>query len=311
MPDSPHETEQQKIYPQDKSPENKKDAPVEKRVEEGAEEFVQVAKQEVEAAHLPWYRRVKRGYILLGIYALQIILFALLATAIHFHPVLGIDVTITREFQENQNPWLSGLMTFVSYIGYQGWLSIGLVVLAVLIFWIVDLRLEAITIAVVYAVSGILNAVIKLIVGRPRPNASLVEVFKATSGQSFPSGHVMSYVAFWGLLFTFGIILFDSRRWWRIALLVVSAFFVVMVGPSRIYLGAHWASDVLGAYLIEAALLGITLFIYLQLDQRGVLASRKEHTWFSTRKIARNRLRGRPQESPLPDTARKETDPSG
>ena len=288
MADTSHETERQKLDEPDKSTLDKGDAPVE-HIEEGPKEVVQEAKQDVAAARLPWYRRLKRGYILLGVYAALLVLFAALATFVHFHSVLGIDVTITKEFQENQNPWLSGIMTAVSYIGYQNWLSIGLVVLAAVILWLVDLRLEAIAVAVVYAVSGLLNGIIKLIVNRPRPNASLVEVFRTASGQSFPSGHVMSYVAFWGLLFTFGVILFDGRRWWRIALLVVSAFFVVMVGPSRIYLGAHWASDVLGAYLIEAALLGIALLIYLQLDQRGVLASPREHTWFSARKIARGK----------------------
>lgn len=292
MPDISRDTERQESHIGEKSAQDKPDgnkAPAENPVGEGAQEVVQEAKQEVAAARLPWYRRIKRGYILVGIYALLFVLFTLLATFVHFHPVLGIDVTITREFQENQTPWLSWLMTAISYIGYQTWLSIGLVVLAVVVFWIVDLRLEAITIAVVYALSGLLNALIKIIVNRPRPNASVIEVFQGATGQSFPSGHVMSYVAFWGLLFTFGVILFDGRRWWRIALLVISAFFVVMVGPSRIYLGAHWASDVLGAYLIETALIGIALFIYLQLDQRGVLAPRKEHTWFSARKIARGK----------------------
>ena len=292
MPDISRDTEQQESRIREKSAQDTRDdnkAPAENPIEEETQEVVQEAKQEVAAARLPWYRRIKRGYILLGIYALLFVLFALLATFVHFHPVLGIDVTITHEFQENQAPWLSWLMTAISYIGDQNWLSIGLVVLAVVIFWIVDLRLEAVIIAVVYALSGLLNALIKIIVNRPRPNASVVEVFRAATGQSFPSGHVMSYVAFWGLLFTFGVILFDGRRWWRIALLVISAFFVVMVGPSRIYLGAHWASDVLGAYLIETALIGIALFIYLQLDERGVLASRKEHTWFSARKIARGK----------------------
>jgi undecaprenyl-diphosphatase len=284
-------------YPSRETKPNKPDAPRNGAQDTGNEpveriqEEAKEAKQDVAAARLPWYRRLKRGYIFLGVYGVLVILFGLLATFVHFHSVLGVDVTITKEFQENQNPWLSGLMTAVSYIGYQNWLSIGLVVVAAVILWLVDLRLEAVTVAVVYAVSGLLDAAIKLIVGRPRPNASLVEVFRVASGQSFPSGHVMSYVAFWGLLFTFGVILFDRWRWWRIALLVVSAFFVVMVGPSRIYLGAHWASDVLGAYLIEAALLGIALFIYLQLDQRGVLSYRKEHTWFSAQKIARGKQR--------------------
>jgi membrane-associated phospholipid phosphatase len=249
-----------------------------------AEDVVQEARQDVAVMRLPWYRSIKRAYYLLGIDALLLVLFALLATFVHFHPVVGIDVTITHEFQENQSPWLQGLMTAISYIGYQMWLSIGLVVLAVLIFWIVDLRLEAMTLAVLYAVSGILNGLLKFMVGRPRPSASLVEVFRTVSGQSFPSGHVMSYVAFWGMLFTFGIILFDGHRWWRMALLVISAFFVVLIGPSRIYLGAHWATDVLGAYLIEAALLSIALLIYLQLDKRGVLARRKVHAWLSPRK---------------------------
>ena len=290
MADTSRETKaHESDVPRDSAQETEKE-PVE-RVQEEAKEVAQEAKQDVAAARLPWYRRLKRGYIFLAIYGVMVILFGLLATFVHFHSVLGVDVTITKEFQENQSPWLSGLMTAVSYIGYQDWLSVLLVLVAAVILWLVDLRLEAVTVAVVYAVSGLLNAGIKLIVGRPRPNASLVEVFRVASGQSFPSGHVMSYVAFWGLLFTFGVILFGGWRWWRIALLVVSAFFVVMVGPSRIYLGAHWASDVLGAYLIEAALLGIALFIYLQLDQRGVLAAHRSHTWFSAKKIARGKYR--------------------
>ena len=290
MANTSRETEQEGFDEPGKSARNARNEPVE-HVEEEAKEVVQEAKQDVATARAPWYRQLKRGYIFLGIYGVLIILFALLAAFVHAHPVLGIDVTITRDFQHDQTPWLSALMTAVSYIGYQDWLSILLVLVAAVILWLVDLRLEAVTVAIVYAVSGLLNAGIKIIVGRPRPNASAVEVFRIAGGQSFPSGHVMSYVAFWGLLFTFGVILFDGWRWWRIALLVVSAFFVVMVGPSRVYLGAHWASDVLGAYLIEAALLGIALLIYLQLDQRGVLAYRKEHKWFSAKKIARGKYR--------------------
>ena len=74
---------------------------------------------------------------------------------------------------------------------------------------------------------------------------------------------------------TAGVILFTGWRWWRILLLVVSASFVVLVGPSRIYLGDHWASDVLGSYLIGGVLLGMTLWIYLRLKREGVLQTER------------------------------------
>ena len=139
------------------------------------------------------------------------------------------------------------------------------------IFWIVRLRLEAVFILGLSTVSFILNNLLKLLIHRPRPSASLVEIIQHAQGQSFPSGHVMSYVAFWGLLFSFSLIVFKRDRWWRYPILLVSAFFVVLVGPSRIYLGDHWASDVLGAYLIGGLLLGLSLWLYRALLHRHIL----------------------------------------
>jgi membrane-associated phospholipid phosphatase len=148
-------------------------------------------------------------------------------------------------------------MLAVSAIGDMQLLSAGLVVLAAVIFWLLDLRLEAIVIVAVSVTSGIFDALIKSLVARPRPSAHLVDVLSAATGNSFPSGHVMSYVAFWGLLFSFGLILFQGRSWWRITLLLGSGLLVVLVGTSRVYLGAHWTSDVLGAYMLGGICLGI------------------------------------------------------
>lgn len=245
------------------------------QVEEGVGDVVEEAQQEVASARRPWYQSLRWGRILLVVYAILIALFALLSWWVFYHPVLAIDVTITREFQENQAPWLRFIMLAVSFTGNVTALSLGLIVLATALFWMVDLRLEAVMVVALSATSALLNGLIKIIVARPRPTSSLVEIIQNASGNSFPSGHVMSYIAFWGLLFSFAIILFKGNRWWRTALLIISGLFVVLVGPSRIYLGDHWASDVLGAYLIGGVLLGIALWIYLALKTKGILAPRK------------------------------------
>jgi membrane-associated phospholipid phosphatase len=261
--------------------------PFGERIEEHVELIVEEAQEEVAAARKPWYQTRKWGFILLTTDAILLVLFAFMAIFIASHPVLAIDVAITRDFQANQSPWLLDTMIAVSYFGNVMALSIGVVALTGVLFWILDLRLEAILVVVVYATSAILDGLIKLIVARPRPSASLVEIIQASSGNSFPSGHVMSYVAYWGLLFTFGIILFKGKHWWRTALLIISGLFVVLVGPSRVYLGAHWTSDVLGAYFIGGIWLAMSLWLYLYLKGRGVLAPGNKRARHFHRKYVR------------------------
>jgi membrane-associated phospholipid phosphatase len=261
--------------------------PLGERIEEDVEHIVEEAQEEVAASRKPWYQTRKWGFILLTIDVILLSLFALLAIWIAYHPVIAIDVTITRDFQTNQSSWLRYTMLAVSYFGNVMALSAGLIVLAAILLWILDLRLEAILVMVVSATTDILNSLIKLIVARPRPSASLVEIIQASSGNSFPSGHVMSYVAFWGLLFSFGIILFRGKHWWRTALLIISGLFVVLVGPSRIYLGDHWASDVLGAYLLGGIWLAMCLWLYLYVKGRGVLAHRDKRASYFHRKYVR------------------------
>ncbi len=262
-------------------------------MQEQESKVVEGARQEVETAERPRYHLGRVGRILLGVYAVLFVLFGLLAWWAHLNPVSPIDVAITREFQEHLSPWLQTTMVIISYPGNTLLLPL-LIIIAAGAFWAVGLRLEAVTTVVLSAVSALLNVGLKLLVDRPRPNASLVEVLQHATGDSFPSGHVMAYLAFWGLLFSFTIILFRPWRWWRVTLLVVSALFIALVGPSRIYLGAHWASDVLGSYLIGGVLLGITLWIYLLLKDRGTLET--EH--MRTRMTGSSMLRTFPLEWP-------------
>ncbi|GCE26961.1 hypothetical protein KDA_24450 [Dictyobacter alpinus] len=243
-------------------------------MQENMQETVEKAQEEVASGREPWYRVSRRVRFLIITYLVLFVAFAGLAWFVHVNPILPVDVFITQEFQENQNPFLHNLMAAVSYPGNQPILSIGLIILAALAFWLVRLRLEALFVIGLSAVSTPINILLKYVVSRPRPTANLVDVLQRASGQSFPSGHVMSYVAFWGLIFSLGLILFKRDRWWHYALLIIPAFFVVMVGPSRIYLGDHWASDVIGGYMFGGLLLGLALWLYMYLKNRGVMTPR-------------------------------------
>ena len=111
--------------------------------------------------------------------------------------------------------------------------------------------------------------VIKEIVGRPRPTGDLVHVMEHLESYSFPSGHVMHYVVFCGLL-TF--ILGMRVRRGRQLKMVQIAFVVglVAMSVSRIYLGAHLASDVLGAYGFGAVVLIGAVWVWRHYEDRMV-----------------------------------------
>jgi membrane-associated phospholipid phosphatase len=232
-------------------------------------------------------RRRKIVGCLLQVYALQLFVFGLLAWFVHVHPILSLDIAITRSFQQDQAPWLRITMLVISYPG-SSLLLPALVILTAVFFWAVGYRLEAVFVGGLSTVSLLLNLLLKVQVSRPRPTANLVHIIQAALGYSFPSGHVMAYMAYWGLLFSFGVILFEGRHWWRTILLTTSAAFVVLIGPSRVYLGDHWASDVLGAYLIGGVLLGLAVGFYLSLKERGVLETPEARARVKKKKALRS-----------------------
>jgi membrane-associated phospholipid phosphatase len=144
-----------------------------------------------------YQRRRKAVGCLLQVFALQLTLFGLLAWFVHIHPIVPLDVAITRSFQQNQDPWLRLTMLAISYPGSSPLLPV-LVILTTLVFWARGIRLEAVFVAGLSTVSLLLNLLIKVQVARPRPTGHLVQIIQTTLGYSFPSGHVTAYLAYWG-----------------------------------------------------------------------------------------------------------------
>lgn len=93
-----------------------------------------------------------------------------------------------------------------------------------------------------------LNRVIKAIVRRPRPN---VDVFIRESNFSFPSGHAMAITCLYGLLIYY---LYKSEIRYRKLLIVICVLIIVLVSLSRVYLGVHYFSDIIGGILLSLSL---------------------------------------------------------
>jgi undecaprenyl-diphosphatase len=93
-----------------------------------------------------------------------------------------------------------------------------------------------------------LELFLKAVVDRPRP------VLAAGFGSSFPSGHVLAAAAFWGLVPPW-VYLVTRRRWAWAASAGFAGLVLVMVGLSRVHVGAHWPSDVVAGYLGGAVFL--------------------------------------------------------
>ncbi|MGE5179558.1 MAG: phosphatase PAP2 family protein [Bacteroidota bacterium] len=187
------------------------------------------------------------------------VVFIALAVGAHYVPYFRIDLVVTHALQSLRNPAFDALMRGLSWLGFvpQVDLMIGLVI-AILFF--LGLRWEAVA-SIVAAIGPVLGSLVKLIVARPRPSASLVHVMRQLDTLSFPSGHVLLATAFYGFVGFLGYALLKPG-WIRTVYLLVFGLLIGLMGPSRIYLGQHWFSDVMGAYVLGSLWLALSIRVY-------------------------------------------------
>jgi membrane-associated phospholipid phosphatase len=205
---------------------------------------------------------VSRGTMFLAFYLWLlsgVITLSFIARRTQFFPG---DMSITKILQKRHNLWFRRLMLGVSEIGFPR-LSIPITITIAGIFWALRFRLEAIFILLTTS-SNLLNALVKRLIKRPRPTQELVSVVKVINEPSFPSGHVMHYTNFFGLLIYLLATNWRSGRL-RNVLITICTSLIVSIGPSRIYLGAHWPSDVMAGYLYGGLWFGGLMTLYLRI----------------------------------------------
>lgn len=216
------------------------------------------------------HRAARRLWRAQTIYFIALAAFAVLAAFAHFYAYFAWDLAVERALQTLPVPGLYGLMRATSLIG-SGLTPYVLTVVTALLFLAFRHRSEALGLLLSAGGGELFNRLLKLLIARPRPAAGLVTVFSQLRTESFPSGHVTFYVCYFGFLFFIAYALLRRGTYTRLLALIATVIPVALVGLSRVYLGEHWPSDVLGAYLFGGLWLALSLDLYRRWKRNATL----------------------------------------
>jgi membrane-associated phospholipid phosphatase len=171
------------------------------------------------------------------------------AAAIDASPLLAWDEPIRRFVTAHRADWLDRLFSHLSDLGGPATVAVG-AALVTAVAWRRCYLLAGLVAATMLARPGVVWA-LKAVVDRPRPAG---ERLVHASSPSFPSGHTLSAVAVWGLVPPVVALLTRRRLWWWMAT-ALSGLVIAAVAASRVYLGAHWFSDVVAGAAVGCLLL--------------------------------------------------------
>lgn len=143
-----------------------------------------------------------------------------------------------------------------------------IILLALILFFTIKNKKVGLLISTNLIIITILNQALKIIVQRPRPTE--YRIINET-GYSFPSGHSMVSMAFYGFLI-YLIYKNIKNKYLKISLIVILSLLIVMIGISRIYLGVHYTSDVCAGFLVSLSY----LIIYINFANKLVLSREKK-----------------------------------
>lgn len=199
---------------------------------------------------MDWLLNIQRQWPLLyivltlGFSCSMLVLFMELAWKTIFRHAMGVfDNTIIWLVRYFATPALDQFMISISNLGFG--FSYAVIVIAVFVALAVYRRwLELKGLALSFAGGAVLNYVLKNLFERARPDA--FHLVSAT-GYSFPSGHAMVSLCFYGMLAFLLARIIPSWRW-RYFLVIVTVLLIIAIGISRIYLGVHYPSDVVAGY---------------------------------------------------------------
>ncbi|MGF1925889.1 MAG: phosphatase PAP2 family protein [Bacteroidia bacterium] len=194
--------------------------------------------------------------------AVAALCFIILALFVSANPIPAFDLDISLFVKKFHSEALDEVMLAISLFGELPY-SLIMVVLVALIFYMYKYKREALFILSIM-LSGLVILAVKSIIDRPRPTEFYVRLVEINRFRSFPSGHVLSYIVFFGFMIVLMQHLKTIPLLLRRIISYSSAFFMLMIPFSRVYLGAHWFTDTLGGVILGLICLLPLRYFYLK-----------------------------------------------
>ena len=207
-----------------------------------------------------WSRRGQRR--LLGLVISLVVGFTVLSVIISLIPAGTLDIALSEGAQRYDHPIFDKLMKFTSWFGYGWQTALTLFATAGLFLWRKRKREAWFTLASALCLIPVFA--LKFAFGRERPAVAIFDLVTSTPYQSFPSGHVALYVTFFGFLIFLMHRLRELRQGVRTVVTVFCALMIFLVPFSRVYLGAHWFTDVMGGFIVGVLCLIVLCLFYLR-----------------------------------------------
>lgn len=186
----------------------------------------------------------KKNKILL---TLLLIFFVILLALIKMNKTIEFDYNIYKLVISIKSDTITNLLKLITSLGD----TLCIIFIILLCFIIFKNKFYPKIITINILITVFINQVLKHIIQRPRPNFThLVE----ENGFSFPSGHSMAAFSFYGL-FIYLIYKSNINKKIKILLITLLSLLIIMIGLSRVYLGVHYITDIIGGFTMSLIIL--------------------------------------------------------
>jgi undecaprenyl-diphosphatase len=196
--------------------------------------------------------------------------FIIMSFLVQAEHLVAFDRVVIDTVQGLEAGGLTSAMKIFTYIGSLKFIIILTIPIFLFLFYVLKHRLEILVFLSVVYITPILNRLLKLYFHRERPDFHrLIEI----GGYSFPSGHAMNAFSFYSIL-AFLLWRHVPSRLGRFIVIIFSTMMILAIGSSRVYLGVHYPSDIIGGFLASGLWVAAVIWFFQRYKEKLEIPAR-------------------------------------